>query len=125
MTDAKKLPAEFGALDADRNAILQRRAAMIAATVASLGIACTSSKAQSATQVERQTAPTGEAPQSIVVPAVCLSIAIVNTQDAGMTADGGPRDGGPRDAGTQDAAVQSPLKLKPTTPRPCLYKPIE
>jgi hypothetical protein len=97
--------------DIDRKAILQRRAAMIAATVASLGMseACKPDAGLSVTnpapedaQATATTAPLVDA----ATPAACLSIAMPEQADAGPP----PRDAAPKPC----------LGPMPARPRPCL-----
>jgi hypothetical protein len=98
--------------DPDRNAILQRRAALIAATVASIGIACATRQAiacLSPMLPEPSEGGTGELPAGMTRSAI--------GQDFGSAAsDAGARDGGTRDAGTRDAGTRD----AGARPLPCL-----
>jgi hypothetical protein len=92
--------------ETDRSAILQRRAAMIAATVASLGIACAPA-AEKIPAMPMVAAPNEPQPEA-ANPGPCLSIAIPSAEDAGPP--------------TTDAAPQPCLSQKKPRPMACLHK---
>jgi hypothetical protein len=111
MNEPKKPTTLAETAETDRNAILQRRAAMIAATVASLGIACAATpQLQSSSPAEATSAP--PAHETAPVPASAFA-----SEDASVV--GAPTQTDP----SLDASARPRACLRivpPGSPKPCL-----